>query len=314
MASVEHCIYCFEILYANLENKVPISLPRIQDTWPSYPKGLDDDLDASSPEPDPNLKEPIPDPPMSEDIAELEAAAEQKASSSRLRLPVLQRLGRSNNSSPSSSSTPSSASTSSLAPSTTATTPEPFSPVGLDPRRTSQRRVSITRSPLFVTWNTVSPTTANRSLRGCIGTFETQDLESGLESYTLISALEDTRFSPISASELSSLEVSVTLLTDFEDTEDQLDWDLGVHGLKITFYIKNRRYGACYLPDVPVEQGWTKEETVVSLMRKAGWTGRRDKWREVTDFKGTRFQGKAESLEWDEYWKWRQWVTKVEKE
>ncbi|KAG4430146.1 hypothetical protein IFR05_014369 [Cadophora sp. M221] len=293
MASVEQCIYCFEILSTNLNNEVPISLPRIQETWPAYLKGLDDKLDAS----------PRSDPPTSEEI---EAAVGQKTSSSRLRLPVLQRLGGSNNSSPS-PSTPSSASTSSLATSTTATTPESFSTGGLDPRRT------ITRSPLFVTWNTVSPRTGNRSLRGCIGTFEAQDLESGLESYTLISALEDTRFSPISYSELPSLEVSVTLLIDFEDTEDQLDWDLGVHGLKITFYVKNKRYGACYLPDVPVEQGWTKEETIVSLMRKAGWTGRRDKWREVDNFKGTRFQGKAKSLVWDEYSKWRQWI-KVEKE
>ncbi|KAH7342238.1 AMMECR1 domain-containing protein [Rhexocercosporidium sp. MPI-PUGE-AT-0058] len=292
MASVEHCLYCFEILYTNLEKKVPFSLPQIQDTWPSYSNGLDDDIDASSPEPASGLKEPI----------------------SGLRIPTLQRLGRSNNSSPSSSSTPSSASTSSLAPSTTATTPESASPIDVDTHRTSRRGVSITESPLFVTWNTVSPRSENRSLRGCIGTFESQDLESGLESYALISALEDTRFSPISKSELPSLEVCVTLLTDFEDTADQLDWDLGVHGLKIAFYVKNRRYGSCYLPDVAVEQGWTKEETIVSLMRKAGWTGRRDKWREVTDFKGTRFQGKAESLRWEEYWKWRQWAIKAGKE
>lgn len=140
------------------------------------------------------------------------------------------------------------------------------------------------------------------------------DLQSGIESYALISALQDTRFSPITIPELPSLEVSVTLLTDFEDADDQLDWDLGVHGLKIEFYVKNRRYGACYLPDVPVEQGWTKEETIVSLMRKAGWTGRRDKWREVTDFKGTRFQGKPESLRYDEYKKWKTWVETQDQE
>ncbi|KAL2076189.1 hypothetical protein VTL71DRAFT_1132 [Oculimacula yallundae] len=257
MASVEHCLFCFEVLSANLEGKRPISLDSIKKTWPSYSKDLTDDTD----ERDPNST---------------------------------------------STSTPSSASSSSLAPSSTITTPESASAVSL----TSKTRASITESPLFVTWNTVSPGSSYRSLRGCIGTFESQELESGLESYTLISALEDTRFSPISKPELPSLEVAVTLLTDFEDTKDQMDWDLGTHGLKIVFYSKGRRYGSCYLPDVPVEQGWTKEETIVSLMRKAGWTGRKDKWMEVEKFKGTRFQGKALSLGYEEYRQWKKWAVK----
>ena len=314
MASVEHCLYCFDVLATTLEDKDadPISLDRIQETWLLYPKGLEDDIDMASPEPDYDIKEPVNDPPIKDEIDRLEAAAD-KASSSRLRLPVLQRLGRSSNSPASSSSTPSSASSTSLAPSTTATTPESFSPVGLNPRRTSQL-APITASPLFVTWNTVSRTSSNRSLRGCIGTFEPQNLSVGLEQYTIISALQDTRFSPITSSELPSLEVSVTLLTDFEEAKDQLDWDLGVHGLKINFTAKNKRYGACYLPDVPVEQGWTKEETVISLMRKGGWTGRRDKWREIQDFKATRFQGKAESLRWEEYSKWKKWVESIKED
>ncbi|KAH7412586.1 AMMECR1 domain-containing protein [Cadophora sp. MPI-SDFR-AT-0126] len=315
MASVEHCLYCFGVLATTLEDKGadPISLERIQETWPSYPKGLEDDIRMASAELENDLEEPENDHQIRDELDGLEPAAD-KASSSRLRLPALQRLGRSSNSPASSSSTPSSASSTSLAPSTTATTPESFSQVGLKPHRTSQRRNSITASPLFVTWNTVLPDSSDRSLRGCIGTFEPQKLSVGLEQYTIISALQDTRFSPITTSELPSLEVSVTLLTDFEEAKDQLDWDLGVHGLKINFTAKNRRYGACYLPDVPVEQGWTKEETVISLMRKAGWTGRRDKWREVADFKATRFQGKAESLKWDEYVKWKKWVESINEE
>ncbi|KAK0124006.1 hypothetical protein ONS95_008995 [Cadophora gregata] len=308
MASVEHCLYCFDVLTTTLEDKdtAPISLERIQETWPSYSKSLDDNIDAASLEPDYDIN--TNDPLNKDEIDKLEAAADKV---SRLRLPALQRLGRSSNS-PASSSTPSSSSSTSLAPSTTATTPDPFSSGSLDPR-ISQRRTSITTSPLFVTWNTVSPTSL-RSLRGCIGTFEPQNLSIGLEQYTLISALQDTRFSPITTSELPSLEVSVTLLTDFEKADDQLDWELGIHGLKINFTVKNRQYGACYLPDVPVEQGWTKEETVISLMRKAGWTGRRDKWREVSDFRATRFQGKAESLKWEEYNKWKKWVEIIDKE
>lgn len=85
-----------------------------------------------------------------------------------------------------------------------------------------------------------------------------------------------------------------------------------MHGIRISFYARNKRFGACYLPDVPVEQGWDREETVVSLMRKAGWNGRRERWREVGDFKTTRFQGAAESVGWEEFKKWRAWVERGE--
>jgi len=64
------------------------------------------------------------------------------------------------------------------------------------------------------------------------------------------------------------------------------------------------------LPDVAVEQEWDREETVVSAMRKAGWGGRKEKWMEVGDLKVVRFQGKAESVGWGEFRKWREWVEK----
>lgn len=78
--------------------------------------------------------------------------------------------------------------------------------------------------------------------------------------------------------------------------------------MKVSFYHHHRRYGATYLPDVAVEQGWTKEETLLSLMRKAGWLGKRDRWREVGDLKVVRYQGKKESVDYDEYRKWKDWV------
>jgi AMMECR1 domain-containing protein len=83
-----------------------------------------------------------------------------------------------------------------------------------------------------------------------------------------------------------------------------------VHGIKIAFYARGRRFGSTYLPDVASEQGWTKEETIVSLMRKAGWSGRKDKWTEVDDLKLVRYQGVAESLDFDDYKKWRDWAGK----
>ena len=177
----------------------------------------------------------------------------------------------------------------------------------LNTANSSSTSLNIDESPLFVTWNTID--SHGHSLRGCIGTFEALPLAEGLSSYALTSALHDTRFSPISLRELPSLSVSVTLLTDFEPAADELDWELGTHGIRISFLTKGRRYGACYLPDVATEQDWTKEETMVSLMRKAGWGGKKEKWREVGDIKVVRFRGDALSLDYKEFKAWRVWVT-----
>jgi len=161
--------------------------------------------------------------------------------------------------------------------------------------------------PLFVTWNTISRSSHERRLRGCIGTFEPLPLSTGLSSYALTSAFDDTRFNPISSRELPTLECAVTLLTNFEPVADPMDWEIGVHGLRISFTDKGRRYGSTYLPDVAKEQGWTKEETLVSLMRKAGWGGRKSEWRSV-GVSVVRYQGMKVSLEWDEWKRWRDWV------
>lgn len=194
-------------------------------------------------------------------------------------------------------SSSSSSSSTSLAASTPATS-------------TSSLPLGPTSTPLFVTWNTVSSDDDDddASLRGCIGTFEAQPLAEGLPDYAIISALQDTRFPPISKRELPSLQVAVTLLTDFEEVDDPYDWEVGKHGVRLSFTDRSRRYGSTYLPDVAAEQGWTKEEALFSLVRKAGWVGSRSRWREL-DLKVTRYQGKKTSVNYPEFRKWRDWVT-----
>jgi uncharacterized protein (TIGR00296 family) len=310
MATVEHCLYCFEALAADLEKRTPMTLYQVQASWADYPKGLEDGEGGALSEQE-----------VEADDGGSSEASEQEASSSQPTRPKLNNpaVSRLNNNNTTGTSTPSSASSTSLAPSTTASTPASstyspspsFTPIGIG-RRTSQRSHTISESPLFVTWNKTSPNTAPR-LRGCIGTFESQPLAQGLASYALTSALGDTRFNPVTLSELPKLEVSVTLLTDFETCSDPMDWELGVHGLKVSFYHHHKRYGATYLPDVAVEQGWTKEETLLSLMRKAGWWGRREKWREVGDLKVVKYQGKKESVDYEEYRKWKEWVEEERK-
>lgn len=134
-------------------------------------------------------------------------------------------------------------------------------------------------------------------------------LSSGLRSYALTSAFEDHRFNPIPASLIHSLQVCVTLLTNFSEPDsDVLNWTVGEHGIRLSFTDKGRRFGATYLPDVAKEQGWGKEETIVSLMRKAGWTGRKDEWRNAKGLEIVRYEGKKVDLDYEEWEEWRAWV------
>ena len=130
----------------------------------------------------------------------------------------------------------------------------------------------------------------------------------------------------------------ISLLTDFEDTSSYLDWTLGVHGIYISFphpsalpvvsspsssstpsplssstslpsirsrFSKpTRLLTATYLPDVALDQGWTKVEAVDSAIRKAGWDGRinEDVRRSVTL---RRYQSRKCVVGWDEYHSWR---------
>lgn len=45
----------------------------------------------------------------------------------------------------------------------------------------------------------------------------------------------------------------------------------------------------------------------MSLMRKAGWNGRKDEWQKV-GLKVVRYQGEKVALEYGEWKEWREWV------
>ncbi|KNB46751.1 hypothetical protein JH06_1399 [Blastocystis sp. subtype 4] len=89
-----------------------------------------------------------------------------------------------------------------------------------------------------------------------------------------IGAFEDPRFSPIRLSEVKRLQCTVSLLYDFEDANDPMDWEVKLlHGIIISFEERNRHYRAVYLPEVATEQGWDKEETLEHLIEKSGYYG-----------------------------------------
>lgn len=264
MATIEHCLVCFEALDAALNNSKALSLDELRASWAVYNSST--------------------------------AAASAFS-------PTLKRVAATDSDSASASSSSTSASLGGA--STPATSASSLTPA------------SVTSAPLFVTWNTLDDDVVDDdddeqdgvSLRGCIGTFENQPLAEGLPEYAIISALHDTRFPPITRRELPTLQVAVTLLTDFEEAADARDWEIGTHGIRLSFHDKGRRYGATYLPDIASEQGWTRDETLFSLVRKAGWTGNRAQWTKL-ELKVTRYQGKKRSLNYGEYKKWKDWAAK----
>ncbi|KAK7887715.1 hypothetical protein LTR67_009618 [Exophiala xenobiotica] len=335
MASPAHCLYCFEVLSASLERRDPPTLQRILDLYDQYrsdkvpdagtARDVDEeddiDIDPAAEESEDDEEDEGEEDEEEEDHIQEERPRPQVSSISRL---------KASSSSSRSSSTSSPSILSATSSNSQLTTPSSLTSV-TPPQSSYASRLSVTDSfPLFVTWNTISRS-GHKSLRGCIGTFEALPLASGLSTYALTAAFDDTRFSPIPASLLPALSCSLTLLAEFEPCKDAMDWTLGLHGLRISFTHRSRRHGATYLPDVAVEQGWTKEETVESLMKKAGWDGgyghgvaRRllrgsargtdaqntKPWDDVQDFKAVRYTGLKASATYDEWQKWRAWTEK----
>ncbi|KAL8870200.1 MAG: hypothetical protein Q9174_003701 [Haloplaca sp. 1 TL-2023] len=326
MATIAHCLFCFEVLSASLEKRQHLSLSQVEESWSQYQSR---DIQTNNRQPplhqeaDPvNHGTTLQDGDLVMDDSDVdeeglssdddEPQGEMPTTKqTALQLPSISRLQASSPSSASVPSTSSSASASSSrlglddSSSKTSSSTSFFS-FG----RRSQQPSPAAREdqyPLFVTWNTIS-SRGHKSLRGCIGTFEPQDLSSGLKNYSLTAAFDDTRFPPIHTSELPSLATHITLLHTFTPCLHPMEWSLGTHGLRISFTHRGRRYGATYLPDVAVEQGWSKEETIVSLMRKAGWTGRSRDWRSLADLRTVRYEGKGADCTWHTWRAWRDWV------
>ena len=119
--------------------------------------------------------------------------------------------------------------------------------------------------PVFVTW-TIG---RDKTLRGCIGTFHSDDLKANLEHFALTAAFQDSRFPPIKKKELPYLNCEISLLIDFEDTQNCYDWEIGKHGIQI-FFEDNGPHSATFLPEVPVEHHMDMETTLQNLIEKAG--------------------------------------------
>ncbi|CAH2354383.1 uncharacterized protein CLIB1423_16S01464 [[Candida] railenensis] len=158
-------------------------------------------------------------------------------------------------------------------------------------------------APLFITWD------KDEQLRGCIGTFSGLPIESGVKKFALTAAFDDHRFPQISSSELPRLDVSVTLLDNFEEISSYEDWTVGEHGLKVYIKLGGQHFSGTFLPSVAEEQGWDKKTTLWYLLKKADYDavsksqttafyekGLKEGWLELV-----RYSGKKDSMGYNEY-------------
>ncbi len=119
--------------------------------------------------------------------------------------------------------------------------------------------------------------TIDGHLRGCIGEIPpTRPLAEAVRDRAVDAAFRDHRFPPLTAEEYADVDVEISALTPPTPVDGYDDIALGRDGI----YLIQGARRAVYLPQVAVEQGWTLEETLRTLSRKAGLP--EDAWEDET--------------------------------
>ena len=162
-----------------------------------------------------------------------------------------------------------------------------------DPLAVPRTLPAVNVGGMFVTWET-----HDGNLRGCIGSLSELPLSS-LEDYALRASLEDSRFAPISLAEVPQLVCHVSILHSFEKCRGAHDWTIGVHGIIVEFVFDGRKYRATFLPQVMLEQRWTKDQAVKHAVRKAGFHGEVSEVHAILDV--TRYQSSKATMSYAEF-------------
>lgn len=104
-------------------------------------------------------------------------------------------------------------------------------------------------------------------LRGCIGyVVPIKPLYLATRDMAISAATDDPRFLPVRANELAEIDIEITALSPLERVFDPESVIVGKHGL----VIRKGFNSGVFLPQVPVEQGWTRNEYLENVCRKAG--------------------------------------------
>jgi len=121
-------------------------------------------------------------------------------------------------------------------------------------------RELLERRGVFVTLHT------RGELRGCIGVPEpVSPLFQAAQECAMSAARADPRFPPMTAAELTELQIEISVLSPLETIQEIDSIVIGVHGLLLNHL--GRR--GLLLPQVAVERGWDREQFLDQLCRKA---------------------------------------------
>lgn len=102
----------------------------------------------------------------------------------------------------------------------------------------------------------------NGVLRGCIGIFEpSEPLYQVIQDRAIAAATKDKRFVPVDASELSDIEIEISVLSPRRKISNWQEIEIGKHGVVIE---KDLRAGT-FLPQVATDNSWGKEKFLSEL-------------------------------------------------
>ena len=119
----------------------------------------------------------------------------------------------------------------------------------------------------------------NHHLRGCIGSLmPVAPLYRSIHDNAINAALRDHRFMPVTEYELPGIEIHLSILSPIEEIKSLDDFHPGEHGI----IIEKGYHSAVFLPEVAIEQHWTKTDTLEALSEKAGMD--KDAWKEGTKY------------------------------
>jgi AmmeMemoRadiSam system protein A len=114
---------------------------------------------------------------------------------------------------------------------------------------------------------TLHESDGENSLRGCIGMISASaPLSQTVCVMAREAAFGDSRFPPLSAGELPRCRIEISVLSPMERCADPGTVEVGVHGLYLC--LEGRK--GVLLPQVPVEQGWDRQEYLDYICVKAG--------------------------------------------
>ena len=103
-------------------------------------------------------------------------------------------------------------------------------------------------------------------LRGCVGQTEAAEPLASVVAHAAVSAgLHDSRFPPVVASEIGSIEIEISVLSPLQSIRPE-EIEIGKHGLVLS---RGHSRGVL-LPQVAVEHGLTVERFLEETCRKGG--------------------------------------------